>query len=110
MGMTNVDVKSTFLRMPPKSQMRTLSLLAHNLTVCARAAYAQDVNDALARKQHHAANELLHTITAQLMHLIADDANRYPDDVFIDILLEKAQTESYEKELLGAFIRALSTK
>jgi hypothetical protein len=89
--MTPEVVKTAFLSMSPKRKMRVLSLLAHNLTIRARSAYLPEVNDEMARRKLHGLNELLHVVTGQLMHLVSEDAMRYPDDVFLDILVEKAQ-------------------
>ena len=83
--------------------MRVLSLLAHNLTVCARSAYLPEVSDDLARQRLRGLNELLHVVTSQLMHMVSDDAKRYPDDVFMDILFEQAQMNHSERDLLQAF-------
>src|SRR5437773_2302527 len=100
--MTGGEAKTAFLAMLPDRKARVLSLLAHNLTICARAAYLPEVGDDLARKRLHALNEVLHAVTGQLMHMVSGDANRYPDDVFMDILLEKAQMGHCEGDLLQA--------
>jgi hypothetical protein len=108
--MTKDEAKSAFLAMPPTIKMRVLSLFAHNLTVCARSAYLPEVGDALARKRHHGFNELLHTATGQLMHMVAEDLNRYPDEVFMDILFETAGMEHCEGDLVQALTWSYSAK
>jgi hypothetical protein len=101
--MIATDIKAVFLAMPSDRKGKVLSLFAHNLTVCARSANLPEVGDGPARRRFRAFNELLHTVTGQLMHMTLGDVNRYPDDVFIDILLEKAQAERCERDLVQAF-------
>jgi hypothetical protein len=102
-AMTTNEAKTAFLSMSPNRKMRVLSLLAHNLTICARSAYLPEVNDDLARKKLCGLNELLHVVTSQLMHMVSEDTKRYPDDVFMDILIEKAQMGQCEGDLVRAF-------
>jgi hypothetical protein len=101
--MTSDEVKSAFLSMSPTRKTQVLLLLAHNLTVCARAAYLPEVSDHLARKRLRALNETLHIVTGQVTHMVLGNAKRYPDDVFMDILVEKAQMEECEGDFLQAF-------
>jgi hypothetical protein len=81
--MTRDEAKTAFLSMLPKNKMRVLSLLAHKLTICARTAYLPEVSDDLARQRLRGLNELLHDVTSQVMHMVSEDTNRYPDDVFM---------------------------
>jgi hypothetical protein len=101
--MTGDEMKAVFLAMPPHRQTHVLSLFAHNLTICGRSAYLPEIGDGPARTRLRAFNELLHTVTGQLMHMVLGDLNRYPDEVFIDILLETAQKEHCERDLVQAF-------
>ncbi len=101
--MTQDEARSEFLAMVPNRKVRVLSLLAHNLTICARSAYLPEVSDDLARQRLRGLNELLHVVTSQVRHLVWEDTNRYPDDVFMDILVEKAQMGNCEGDFLQAF-------
>jgi hypothetical protein len=103
------EVKALFLGIPANRQIRVLAFLAHNLTVCGRSAYLPEIEDDIARKRFRVFNELLHIVTSQLMHMVSDDSERYPDNVFMDILFEQAQPEGCEKDLLQAFRRSYST-
>jgi len=103
-------MKVAFLATPPDRQARVLSLFAHNLTVCSRSAYLPEVGDGPARRRLRAFNELLHTVTGQLMHMVSGDLSRYPDDIFMDILLETAQKERCERDLVQAFEWSNSAK
>jgi hypothetical protein len=97
------EIKAVFLAMLPAKQVRVLSLFAHNLTICARSAYLAQFGDGPARKRLRAFNELLHTVTAHVAHMVKGDLKRYPDEVFMDILIETAQAESCESDLIQAF-------
>jgi hypothetical protein len=61
------------------------------------------VQEYLAAGKLRAFNEILHTITGQLRHLIEGDLNRYPDDVLVDALFERAQQGNCEKDLVDAY-------
>lgn len=102
-AMTRDEVRTAFLSMLPNKKVRVLSLLAHNLTICARSAYLPEVSDDLARQRLRGLNELLHVVTSQVWHMVWEDTKRYPDDVFMDILFEKAQMGHCEGDLLQAF-------
>jgi hypothetical protein len=97
------EIRFVFVAMPSERKLRVLALWAHNLTVCARSTYSPEVVDDVARKRLRTFNEILHTLTGQLLHLVSNDLGRYPDEVFIDILFEKAQSEGCEAELCRAF-------
>ena len=101
--MTQGEVKASFVGLQPDQQLRVLALLAHNVTVAARTAYPAHMEEHLVTGKLRAFNELLHTITGQLRHLIDGDLNRYPDDLFIDALFERAQQGNCERDLVDAF-------
>jgi hypothetical protein len=101
--MTQGEVKPAFVGLQPDQQLRLLALLAHNLTVAARTAYPGQVAEHLVAGRLRAFNELLHTVTGHLRHLIDGDLNRYPDDVLIDALFERAQQGGCERDLVDAF-------
>ena len=101
--MTTHTIKSLFLGMPADGKARLLSLVAHNLTICARTASFPEIQDATARLKLLSLNELLHLITGQVMHMVNCDQNTYPDDVFMDILLETAAMKRCGGDLVQAF-------
>jgi hypothetical protein len=101
--MTREKAISTFVALPLDHKLRMLSILSHNLTICARSAYSSEVDDGLARKRLRAFNELLHLVTGHLMHILAHDSKRYPDDVFMSILFEEAEIGECEPDLVQAF-------
>ncbi len=108
--MTTQEVASTLRAMPADQKLRVLALLAHNLTVAARAAYPGQVEPHLVTTKLPALNELQHTVTGRLMHLAAGDENGFPDDAFLEVLFEKAKRGDCEPELLHALDRSCSAK
>src|SRR5436305_1788080 len=101
--MTPKEVKDAFVAMQPDQQLRVLVLLAHNITIAARTAYPGQAEEQRVAGKLRALNEVLHTITGQLMHLIEEDPNRYSDDVFMDALFERAQQGECGSDLAEAF-------
>src|SRR5437667_6805740 len=97
------EIKPLFLGMSTDQKARLLSLVAHNLTVCARTASLPEVQDAPARQKLLGLNELLHLVTDQIMHMVWGDQNRYPDDVFMDILLETVEMKHCGGDFVQAF-------
>src|SRR4030095_3762254 len=101
--MTTEEIKTTFISMSMNRQIPVLALFAHNLTICARSAYLPEVPDGRARRRLRGFNEILHTVTGQLMHMVSGDSERYPDDTFINIVLESAQADHCERDVAQAF-------
>jgi hypothetical protein len=99
-----------FLASPDEMKIRTLSQLALNLTVCARSAYSPELSGEVARAKLQGINELLHTVTGQLANMIWKNEKRYPDDLFLSILFEKAETQRSEPDLLQAFHWSYGTR
>jgi len=93
-----------FLQLPEERKILFFSFLAHELTVFARGAYPeQGQNNGESTNKLMAFNEMEHNITSQLAHMLAKNEKRYPDEVFADILFEKAQTANCESDLVVAF-------
>jgi hypothetical protein len=101
--MTPENIKASFLDLPPTRQTQLLAQLALEWTVYARGAYPGQVDEREAARKLPVFNEVEHTITGQLAHLVVGDLARYPDDVLIDILFEKAQQGGCAGELARAF-------
>src|ERR1700719_834542 len=101
--MTPETIKAAFVSLSPIRQTHLLAQLALEWTVYARGAYPGQIDEREAGRKLRVFNEVEHTITGQLAHLVAGDAARYPDDVMIDILFEKAQQGGCVGELARAF-------
>lgn len=100
------STKDLFGKVSDDSKPRLLSLLAHELTIYARGAYSGLASNSEATEKLRVLNELQHIITGQLAHLLAGESDRYPDDVFINILYEQSRRADCEVDLSCAFKRA----
>ena len=101
--MTADDIKTTFLNLPSDRKIRFVSLLAHNVTVGARACYPGPDEEGSAAQKLRTFNEMQHTITAKLLHLVGDGPLDFPDEGFLDTLFEKARQGDCEPDLLRAW-------
>src|SRR5947209_4258490 len=107
--MTQCELKTAYRHLPPSKQLFFLAVIAHDLTIRAREfIYPQKGEELLAVSKLRCFNELLHSVTSQLVHIAADDSRRYPDEVFVEILFEKAQMEGCERALIQGWERSLS--
>jgi hypothetical protein len=88
------------LQSPPQ-QIHTLCLLSFYLTLNGRSFYLPGTSIEQASKALRTINEIQHSISSQLLPLLADDQKRYPDDVFINIVIEKSD------DLYDAVVRDL---
>ena len=99
------EIKSHLLSLSKAQWMYVLSSFAHQLTVCARQAYIEpDSTKSVTKLQTF--NELEHTVTGQLTHIVADQ-NRYSDVDFVEIVFEKARAGGCLGEVEWAFGFAL---
>jgi hypothetical protein len=110
---TKREILAVFSSLSPEIKKYVLSSLAHQITVCARAAYPEERRGSApevardSQEKLRSCNELEHTVTGQLTHLLARDNKSYDDADFINILFDKAQLGSLEKEIAWAFQFAL---
>ena len=99
--MTRSEFDVLYRGLSPTRQARLLASLGHDLTVVARSYYGPEGREAPSHILI-ALNELQHQVTAQIGHLIGNE-DRYPDDVFIQILFEHAEKSG----LMPAFLRSI---
>jgi hypothetical protein len=99
--------KSSFLALSTERKTHFLSSLAHQITVCARGVYPEQKPEAKTVEKLSTFNEMQHIISGHLRNMLAGDEKRYPDEVFLNILLEEAEIGGCESELAIAFDFAL---
>lgn len=99
--MRESDVEMHLSSLTNEQRIYLLSSLAHQLTICSRASY-DDPDLATSNRKQRAFNEMMHTVTGQLTHVLADDHKWYPDSDFVAILFEKAGAENCESDLIWA--------
>jgi hypothetical protein len=97
------EAKQAFVTIQAHQQQRILALLALNLTIAARAMYGCQIDEHQGAEKLCAFNELLHSISGQLVHLIDEDPGRYSDDALIDALYERAEQGNCVADLGDAF-------
>jgi hypothetical protein len=86
-----------------------LAGLAHEMTVVGRSFYSDSPQGQVVPSDVMIAlNELQHQITGQQWHLADEDEERYPDDVFVNILFDRAANPRVEKDFLRSFERVVS--
>ena len=85
-----VELNSWFKSLPDQSQVAFLASLSHEITICGRE-FGLDLVGDNTIAAFKGLNELQHQISQHIGHL-ADGSQRYPDEVFLNILREKAKT------------------
>jgi hypothetical protein len=74
----------------PEQQIRVLCLLSFYLTLTGRSLYGSDTSVEDRAQGLKIINEIQHSIVSQVGPLLEDSPKRYPDDVFINIIIEKS--------------------
>jgi hypothetical protein len=102
------EVLIRYTGMNKDRKIRFLTYLSYEITVWLRGTYSNgsDVNSEDSKLM--GANELQHHISSQLGHHLDDDVKRYPDDVFLGILSEKAAHYGISSELQHSLDKSLS--
>ena len=101
------NLLSDLISLDTPGKAYTLALLGHYLTIRARGYYASQGGDNASSRKLSTFNELQHLVSGQVAKLVKDDPLRYPDDVFLSILREKAGQEECNGELDVALEEAL---
>jgi hypothetical protein len=84
--MTEQEFKSRFKTFSAGDQALFLVRLAADLTVEARGTYIPQSEDVSDPSRLRMFNEAQHRILFQALHLLQRDSDRYPDDVFADVV------------------------
>jgi len=116
--MTVQQAQQAYAALPPERQARFLATMAYDITVWARESYPQLLQDtAMVVERLRAINELEHRITAHIAHLLNENPQRYPDDVFVAILFDFAGQANCESrlaevfaELSAAYVRSMGAR
>jgi hypothetical protein len=86
----------------PEVQLSILAELSHELTILLRSFYTDDTQGQhVPAEVAIAINELQHLITGQQRHLSKDEQQRYPDEVFLSILVERGSTSILKSGFSG---------
>ena len=99
--MTKPECIERYTALDSKTKVRFLALASFFLTVSLRGDYNNaDLEYRVRRLQ--GTNELQHHLSSELGHHHAEETKRYPDDVLINILAEKAAFYGLSGELASA--------
>src|SRR5688572_21207017 len=103
--MNDEEVKPAFVsalsKLPSERKLYALAVLVHNLTVSARAVYAERDEREDTVERLYTLNEMQQTLSNQMIHM-ANDINDYTDVFFIDQLYSYASSGHCEHELTWA--------
>ncbi len=92
---------SRYRALSDQQKIACLASLAHAMTIDAR----HFVSEEPSIEKLAVINELQHQLSSMIGHLSLKDEKRYPDDVFIRILFEKAGPTFIAKRLAVAIAR-----
>jgi hypothetical protein len=101
--MTIEEVIQQYASVADANKASFLLTLSHQLTVQGRSFYDAGVSDSDARKKLTGLNELQHHLSAEAGHHTRSNPKRYPNDVLIKILEEKAAFYGIGIELATAW-------
>ena len=104
--MTKRECIERYAALDPSTKVRFLALASHSLTIALRGDYDHTDTEFRVRLLQ-GANELQHHLSSELEHHHAEECKRYPDDVLIDILVEKAAYYGLLGDLAWALTRAI---
>jgi hypothetical protein len=102
----NTKVGKRFGELSPLEKQLFLSELIFELSIAARNHY--DDPDSARFEKLRALNEVIHVASSKLRALIEQDTRQYPDDIFLNILQEKAESAG-QSDFSFALERALAS-
>jgi hypothetical protein len=108
--MTTDEAIAVFSSYSPGEKKEFLAQLMYELTVIMRGeTYEYDGDGLTDPRRARLINEVQHRVSAFLWALLRDDARRYPDDVFVRLILGWGGDESFHR-LLGETFTRLAAK
>jgi hypothetical protein len=88
--MTQAELIDLYRGLDSVGKVRFLASCSYNLTVAMREFYGDEYAAETRAQSLMGANELQHHLASELSHHHEQDEKRYPDDVLLNILFEKA--------------------
>ena len=92
-----------FSALSVEEQKEFLAQLSHELTILGRDAYEVGTENFTNPSQMRAVNEIQHRIALHLLALIKNNANRYPDEILVKVIIEHPQDKNFERKATRAF-------
>src|SRR5262245_50841317 len=93
----------TFRKYTLQEKIDFLAYFAHTLTILARDTYAVGADGLTHPSRLRIMNEIQHRVTSVLIALRRDEAQRYPDDVLVRMMLEHPEDVELQRQLQEAF-------
>lgn len=100
--MTQQDIVKALASKTRLDQAVVLTRFAHSITIIARDTYAAGTEEVHSPRRLRALNEIQHRLLGHIEKLLADDPQRYPDDVLIKIV-----TDNHDSKLFSLFQKAM---
>jgi hypothetical protein len=101
--MTLSQAIDTFSNYSPQEQIDFLVHFAHTLTILARDTYEAGEEGLTQPARLRSMNEVQHRIMGFLLALMKQEGKRYPDNVFVRLLLEHPDDVVLQQQLQEAF-------
>ena len=86
-----------------QEQMKILARLSHQITIFARDTYELESEGLSSPEKLRCINEIMHRVLGQLNKHLNSDSSRYPDDLFIKMIFDMADTCQFEGDLSLGF-------
>jgi hypothetical protein len=99
------DAIETFCHYNPQEQIDFLLQFAHGLTILARETYVPGEDGLTHPARLRLINEVQHRVMSFLIALRQNDAQRYPDDVLVRIMLDHPEDRDLQRQLQKTFGR-----
>jgi hypothetical protein len=98
------QIVARFAALDEPSQILVLAKIANRLTLVGRETYKlrEGVEDSTRLRL---VNEAMGRIVEQQLHLLSKDKDRYPDDVFANILVDQFSALKLDKKSIQMFIQ-----
>ena len=96
-------IKEEFIAFTPRRKKLVLASLIHSFAIATRADLKDD--GTLSASDTHRINDLSHISSSKLADMLSGTTKQYPDDVFMNIILEIAEPD-FSRELEWLWNRA----
>lgn len=101
--MTVEEAIEIFSNLTADEQKFFLAHLCHYLTVVARDTYDVETENITNQPKMRRINEIQHQLSLYLLALMRNDADGYPDDILVRIILEHSDNKDFEIEMKWVF-------
>lgn len=101
--MTIEEAITFFSSLSEDEKKKFLAHFSHWLTVVARESYEIGAENITNQPEVRHINEIQHRISSHLSALLENDAERYPENVLMRIILDHPENKEFEAKVMRAF-------